>query len=258
MRYGFTSTESRALVERDAVLIRQVIDAAWNELDPSVRWDVQGLDVRVRRSIEGCAMCGRLRDATLLDEYGLGDELQGWTLRFCQVCFDRLERGILARDKRLNAPPEKAKPTMPSWLDGDIYYLLLWDEQEATIKIGISTDVRKRARVLHGTIIGVEPDGGFKLERERHEQFEYLNIKGRRDRELFEPNRELINHIVGLRVHPAVFADDCRRGMALLIRLGCLASDVEIVSGWDPETLLASWSDELIMELVKAMCVGVP
>lgn len=108
------------------------------------------------------------------------------------------ERERRQAEQRAEYERWRAGPSKPRVDSRSVVYYL--QRGDGAIKIGFSTNVRRRTDVLtrhHGplTLLASEP-GGWHRERERHAQFERLRIH--RDQEWFQPGPALRRHIRSL------------------------------------------------------------
>lgn len=96
-----------------------------------------------------------------------------------------------ANQGKLNPFPESAR--LPH--KEVVYYIKFGDR----IKIGTTTNLKRRLDNLpFDQILGIEP-GGVDVERQRHEQFATDRVSGR---EWFTPSEALMSHIAKLKKNP--------------------------------------------------------
>jgi len=115
-----------------------------------------------------------------------------------------IDRDALRRQRRADHARAAALARQDLEAASVVYYIQFGDR----IKIGTTTDLGKRLGALpHDCLLATEP-GGPLVERQRHEQFGALRIKG----EWFEPAPVLLGHIQALPRHAST-ATPPRRSM---------------------------------------------
>ena len=80
-----------------------------------------------------------------------------------------------------------------------VYYLRFGDR----VKIGTTTNLQQRLIAIpHDEVLATEPGGPY-VERQRHQQFKHLQVRGGRYREWFAITPELVDHIASVKARQA-------------------------------------------------------